>query len=132
MKKKIASKDDLTKYALSRGASVAGADGTKFNTTKKKVARPAKKVEKKVEVEIEVEEEEKEEKPDLGSQLIAERLDSLGAANKQMLQELAVQIGAIQLQAPAPPTEWMFDIIRDEQGFIQQIKATTPQKRLNS
>lgn len=130
MKKKIASKDDLTKYALSRGASVAGADGTKFNTTKKKVARPVKKVEKKVEVEIEVEE--KEEKPDLGSQLIAEKLDTLGAANKQMLQELAVQIGAIQLQAPAPPTEWMFDIIRDEQGFIQQIKATTPQKRLNS
>jgi len=130
MKKKIASKDDLTKYALSRGASVAGADGTKFNTTKKKVARPVKKVEKKVEVEIEVEE--KEEKPDLGSQLIAEKLDTLGAANKQMLQELAIQIGAIQLQAPAPPTEWMFDIIRDEQGFIQQIKATTPQKRLNS
>lgn len=125
MKKKLASKDDLAKYALTRGASVTSSNGTNFNTTKKKVARPVKKTKPKVEVEIEVEEPETE--PDLGAKLIAEKLDSLGAANQRMLQELAVQIGAIQLNSPMPPTEWIFDIVRDEEtGFIKQIKAVTP------
>ena len=125
MKKKISSKSDLNAIALKSGASVTSSTGQTFNSGKKTaVKRPPietppepKKLEKAV----------VPEKPmpplnpataDEGSKLVAESLDSMSKANVMMLAELRSQIAA------QPITNWEFDFIRDNKGYLVKLLAS--------
>lgn len=131
MKKKITSKADLNAMALKSGASVTNSDGKTFNSGKKTaVKRPVieespapKKMEKAV----------KPEKPvpplnpeaaDEGSKMVAESLNSMSKANVLMLAELKSQIAAIQFSAAQPITDWEFDFIRDDKGYLVKLLAS--------
>lgn len=137
MKKKLSSKSDLNAMALKSGASVTNSAGKTFNSSKKTaVKRPAveepiapKKLEKAV----------KPEKPapplnpetaDEGSKVVAESIDSMSKANVMMLAELKKQIAAIQFNAAQPVTDWEFDFIRDDKGYLVKLLASAkPDKR---
>jgi len=131
MKKKISSKLDLNATALKSGASVTNGDGKTFNSGKKTaVKRPIaeeppepKKLEKAVKLE----------KPmpplnpeaaDEGSKMVAESLNSMSKANVMMLAELKSQIAAIQFNAAQPVTDWEFDFIRDDKGYLVKLLAS--------
>ena len=131
MKKKISSKSDLNAMALKSGASVTNSDGKTFNSGKKTaVKRPAieeppapARMEKAV----------KPEKPtpplnpseaDEGSKMVAESLNSMSKANVMMLAELKSQIAAIQFSAAQPITDWEFDFIRNDKGYLVKLLAS--------
>jgi len=131
MKKKISTKADLNAMALKSGASVTNGDGKTFNSGKKTaVKRPAIEeppVPKKLEKAI------KPEKPtpplnpetaDEGSKIVAESINSMSKANVMMIAELQKQIAAIQFNAAQPITDWEFDFIRDDKGYLVKLIAS--------
>lgn len=126
MKKSVKSKADLNKLALSAGATVTGSSGQKFNTSKKKaVARPrleknpdAKPIPPKPAPEAPP----APVVPDQGE--VARAIESAGKAHVMMLAELKSQMAAIQINEGGRPTEWIFDMIRDDKGYLTRIVAT--------
>jgi len=134
-KKKVKSKAALNKMALATGATITDSGGRHFNTQKKKaptqtkIAPPFQKVEKQDPAAEPVQAE-----ADPGSKLLAEKVEAASKASVLILAELSQQIAQIQMQAALPPTEWVFDFVRGEDGFITRVKATAvPQvKQLNS
>ena len=131
MKKKISSKADLNAIALKSGASVTSSTGQTFNSGKKTaVKRPAieeppapKKLEKAVVPEKPIPPL-NQEKADEGSKMVAESLNSMSKANVMMLAELKSQIAAIQFNAAQPITDWEFDFIRDDKGYLVKLLAS--------
>ena len=117
VKKSVKSRKDLDRMALAKGATVTDAGGKTFNTAKKKSAvkrmRPAPKTP-----------EAPKPAPDKGSEMLAAKVEEASAAHLKMMDELKMQIAQIQLNAPEPPTEWVFDMVRDDKGYLKQIKAT--------
>jgi len=131
MKKKIQSKAALHKQALKSGAMVTDGKGKKFNSGKKTaVKRPTieeppapKKLEPIVKPEKPVPPLNPE-KADEGSKMVAESLNSMSKANVMMLAELKNQIAAIQVNAAQPITDWEFDFIRDDKGYLVKLIAS--------
>lgn len=131
MKKKISSKADLNAMALKSGASVTDGGGKTFNSGKKTaIKRPVieeppapKKLEPVVKPEKPVPPLNPE-KADEGSKMVAESLNSMSKANVMMLAELKSQIAAIQFNAAQPITDWEFDFIRDDKGYLVKLIAS--------
>lgn len=69
---------------------------------------------------------------DAGTKLLADKIESIGKANVMMLAALRDQISRIQLEAAQPPTEWIFDMVRDKNGNLKQIRASANTTKLNS
>lgn len=134
MKKKISSKADLKDFALKAGATVTGSNGQKFNTGKKKaekrkpepeiIPEPEKKILQKAEPKPKPELPAKPAGPDEGAKLVAETMQSMSRANVMMLAELKEQIAAIQFTAAQPITEWAFDFIRNDKGYLTRLTAS--------
>lgn len=70
------------------------------------------------------------EKPS-GDALIASAIKKMQVANEMAMKALREEIKNINLSSPAPPVEWIFDIVRDETGLIRQIKARVPGEKLH-
>jgi len=134
MKKKISSKADLNAMALKSGASVTDTTGKTFNSGKKTaIKRPTIEeppAPKKMEKAVKPEKPAKPvpplnpEKADEGSKMVAESLNSMSKANVMMLAELKKQIAAIQFNAAQPITDWEFDFIRDDKGYLVKLIAS--------
>lgn len=145
MKKKIASKADLTDLAMKTGATVTSEGGQKFNTAKKKAAKrkpepkpveEPKKVLEKAAPKPKIEKPKpplNPETPDKGSILVAETMAEMSKANVMMLAELKSQIAAIQFNAAQPITDWEFDFIRDDKGYLTKLiaSAKTDKRTIN-
>jgi len=122
VKKSVKNKADLNKMALKSGATVTEPSGSKFNAAKVKAA-PKKRLEKApakppapapvVQPMVD----------DSGARLLAEKIESIGRANVMMLAELKQQISEIQMQSPQPILDWDFEMIRDDKGYLTNIKA---------
>ena len=134
MKKKIASKENLKSMALETGAMVTDSTGKKFNAGKKTAVKkpvieeeevkPVETLEKPVLKKAEPKQPPKPTGPDAGSKLVAETMVSMSRANVLMLAELKSQIAAIQFNAAQPITDWEFDFIRDDKGYLVKLTAS--------
>ena len=120
MKKSIASKATLQAHALKTGATVTNEAGKSFNTARKKSTTV---VTRKPKPAIPPQ----PPGPDAGAVLLAEKIDDLSKANIGVINGLKAQISQLQFEAATPPTEWVFDMIRNSDGFITQIKAKAVQ-----
>lgn len=70
------------------------------------------------------------EKPDSGSKLLAEKLDSMSRENVMILQELKDEISKIKLESAMPPVKWIFDIERDNNGYLKRITAHADREKV--
>lgn len=128
VKKKAIKRSELDATAMKLGATVTRSNGQKFNTSKKKItpmaARPAKKAASPAPAPIE--------SPKVDQKEVVTAIASASADMQKVIEELRQQIAAIKFEAAQPPTEWLFDFVRNEQGYVTQIKASAPKPRLNS
>jgi len=131
MKKKIQSKAALHEQALKSGAMVTDEKGKNFNSQKKTATKRPKPEEppapKKLEKAV------KPEKPiaplnpstaDEGSKMVVDSLEAMSKANALMMAELIQQISAIKFNASQPITDWEFDFIRDNKGYLVKLLAS--------
>jgi len=56
--------------------------------------------------------------------MVVESLTSMSKANVMMLAQLKEQIASIQLNAAQPITDWEFDFIRDDKGYLTRLTAS--------
>lgn len=108
MKKAFSSEKDINKMALKLGATVTDSKGGKFNSTR--TAKPAKVLKNRPQPKSDVDK-------------MSESMNSAISRNNSLIQSLMAQIGDIKLEAPERPTEWDFEIVRDDNGYIKTIKA---------
>ena len=128
--KKVKIAKDIKKHALESGAEVKSSNGQTFNTggqvVDKKQLLPKAPLQPKPK---------EPEKPSAGDELLAKTIQESSASTREILESIQKQISAIQFNAAEPVTDWVFDIIRnnDEAMSIRQIKAkgSTPKRVLN-
>ena len=58
--------------------------------------------------------------------LLADAITKNMSGIKASLKTLDNSINMIQLETYPPPTEWTFDVSRDDKGYIKKVTATTP------
>jgi len=120
----------LKKYALEHGAEVKDDIGNVFNAggkkiEKKSIPRPDTSIPKKIEPE----------KPSAGEALLAKTIEDVSVNTAKILEGIQKQISEIQFNAAEPITEWVFDIVRNNDEFLslKQItaKAVIPKRTIN-
>jgi len=140
MKKKITSKENLKDMALNSGATITDSKGKTFNSTKKQAIKRPKPAEPETPKKLEKAEPAPKPEPPLnpetadeGSKMVAESLNTMSKANVMMLAELKSQIAAIQFNAAQPVTDWEFDFIRDDKGYLVKLiaSAQTDKRTIN-
>ena len=116
--KTLKSAKDLKKYALDTGAEVKDDSGKIFNAGGKKLEKRSIKKPEVPKIVV-------PEKPSVGSSMLAKTVEKASSNTAVILNEIKAQIAAIQFEAAQPVTEWVFDIIRndDEAMSIRQIVA---------
>ena len=131
--KTVKSKSDLNRMALAAGATVTGKGGSKFNSTKQQ-SKPIPRLEKNPDAkQIPKAPEPKPIGPDPGSRLVVESVQAAAKANLMMLAELKEQMQRFQGQSHEPITDWEFEFVRDDKGYLIRMLAhgTAPVKVLN-
>lgn len=119
-KKRPMSKEDLEKYALERGATLTSSSGEKYNSSGEKLKVQSAPNKRAPKPEKEDEEEYK---------IIADALKYAADQSAQILKDIRDQINLQRLESAQPPVEWVFDVVRDKDGFIKTIKASAPKKK---
>jgi hypothetical protein len=146
-KKTVKSAAALKKMALEAGATITSADGQKFNATRQQGVKRAasdredpvveaapKKVavKKKAPKRLEPKGVKPQAEPtvesgklvvDDGATLVAQKIEEIGHTNAMMLKQLTMQIAEIQLQVNDPILDWDFEFVRNDQGYLTNIKA---------
>ena len=131
--KTVKSKSDLNRMALTAGATVTGKSGSKFNSTKQQ-SKPVPRLEKNPDAKrIPKAPEPKPTGPDPGSRLVSESVQAAAKANVMMLAELKEQMQSFQAQSYEPITDWDFEFVRDDKGYLIRMLAhgTVPGKVIN-
>ena len=122
--KKVKSKADLNSMAMSSGATVIDNNGRKFNSAQSRT-KPIKRLEPNPDAQ-------KIEptpipppvpKADPGSILVAEKIEAAAKGNAMMIAELKHQLSQVSFHAEKPIMEWTFDMIRDDKGYLTQVRA---------
>jgi len=126
--KTVKTAGELQKYALKEGAEITNESGKKFNAGGKKIEKksiPRPSTPKKIEPE----------KPSAGEALLAKTIEDVSVNTAKILEGIQKQISEIQFNAAEPITEWVFDIVRNNDEFLslKQItaKAVMPKRTLN-
>ena len=87
---------------------------------KRVVSKP--KVEKPVAKEVEKESGEE-------YKMIADALTQASARTAKLLEDIRDQMNLQRLENAQPPVEWVFDVVRDDNGYIKTIRATAPDNK---
>ena len=120
--KKVKTTAALNDLALSKGASVQAPGGQQFNTEKKRASKP-KRLEKNPEAKQIPKPPAPPPGPDPGMKMISDKIVDVGQTTATMLEQIREQIAGIQMNAPEPITNWAFDFIRDDKGYLIRLVA---------
>jgi len=130
-KKRTTKKKSIQSMALRVGATVISEDGQQFNAAKEKVSTkrtvkakptPPAKPEPSPEPAATI----------IDQKEVAAAINNASTSMAEALADLKVQIANIQITSAQPPTEWVFDIIRDDHANLKQIVAKAITTRLDS
>ena len=61
--------------------------------------------------------------------MIADALKAASNKTAALLQDIRDQMNLQRLEQAQPPVEWVFDVVRDDNGYIKTIRATTPENK---
>lgn len=118
--KTVKSKGDLDKLALSKGGVVTDEEGNKFNSSGV-TARPEKRLEP-----LPQPKKKSPPEPDPGMVMIADAMTDANKATLMLFAELKAQMKTMHAGAQVEQTlitEWDFDFVRDEKGYLSKVKA---------
>lgn len=127
--KRVRSKDDLTRLALERGASVKGAGGKMINASRSTTKLPPKQAAAKP---VATEEPKPTPAPaptpgpDPAAVALGQQLEQVAIGiegNNMVIRDVVKQMQGLA-ETSKPVSRWVFDVERDDDGFIERIVAT--------
>lgn len=108
----------LKEFALTEGAEITDKSGKTFNAGGEKIdKKPFFLIKEKEQPKPELE------KPSIDAKLIASATEKAAEDNRKIMTDIKNQLASLKFEMPPAPDEWVFDIIRNKDGFIKQIRT---------